>query len=131
MTMQCVKEPTTALELDVATTVEEARAVMARTGQSLVLVHARGFPVGVVTCQDLEGTAERRPKGNARLDAIMTKELVVTDPGADLRTTLGTYTDHAWQSLFRRAPCGSVAMCRRQAAFEPVDPARDRLQLVR
>ena len=98
-------------------TVGDALTIMDRTGAVVLVVVHEGEPVGIVTRADLEGTPGRRPRPSARLDDIMTKELVVIDPGDDVLETLNRYTDRAWHSLRRRGPCGEEEMGRRGTAF--------------
>ena len=95
----------------------DALTVMDETGATVLVVVDEGDPVGIVTLADLEGTSQRRPRPTARLDDVMTKELVVIDPRADVLETLDLYTEQAWSSLRRRGPCGEEEMQRRAAAF--------------
>lgn len=98
-------------------TVGDALTIMDRTGAVVLVVVHEGDPVGIVTRADLEGTPARRPRASARVDDIMTLELVVVDPGDDVLETLNRYTDRAWDSLRRRGPCGEDEMRRRSTAF--------------
>ena len=97
--------------------VGDALTRMDETDATVLVVLDEGDPVGIVTRSDLEGTPQRRPCHAARIDDVMTKELVVIDPSDGVLETLNKYTAQAWSSLRRRRPRGEGEMSRRAAAF--------------
>jgi predicted transcriptional regulator len=90
---------------------------MDEVGATVLVVLDGNDPVGIITRSDLEGTPGRRPRQVARIDDVMTKELVVIDPNDGVLETLNKYTAQAWNSLRRRRPRGEEEMGRRTAAF--------------
>ena len=104
-------------------TVAEALDGMARTGQAMLIVTHDGLPVGVVTDGDRCGRNGRVARRDSRVEDVLTWELVQIDAGAAVLTTLNTYTDAAWASLYRRGPADAEAMSRRTAAWLPLERA--------
>src|SRR5262249_38474868 len=96
--------PGRVLELDEAASVDEARIVMTAARQGIALVTHNGRAIGIVTIDDLDGTAGRRPAGPAHPNTIRTRELVVLDPVPAVPATIRTYRDRAWPSVRRRGP---------------------------
>lgn len=84
--------------------IDDARVRMDESGQGTLLVYDEDRPVGVVTRGDLD----RATDGAAAVGSILTKEIVVCDPRADVMTTLAKYRDEAWRSLRRRAPASEA-----------------------
>ena len=110
-------DPRRQVSVPTTSSVGDARAIMDETGTTVLVVLDGGDPVGVVTASDLEGTPKRRPHATARIDDVMTTELVVIDPRDGVLETLNKYTAQAWSSLRRRGPRGDEEMRRRAAAF--------------
>ena len=81
--------------------VSEAQAALAAAGEVIALVTNRGVDVGVVTAEDLVGTASTP---TTVVGDVMGCEVVRIDPSTDLRWTLRTYRDAAWSSAIRRRP---------------------------
>jgi signal-transduction protein with cAMP-binding, CBS, and nucleotidyltransferase domain len=67
---------------------------------ALVVVEPSGRPVGIVTDRDLVVRAvARRADPEARVDSVMTTDLVVLTPDADLREAFGIFERHALRRL--------------------------------
>jgi CBS domain-containing protein len=67
---------------------------------ALVVVEPDGRPVGIVTDRDLVTRAlARRLSPEARVDMVMTTELVTMDPDADLRDAFHIFDEHAIRRL--------------------------------
>ena len=109
--------------IDTGATVAEALEWMARNGQAMLIVTDAGRPVGVVTDGDLRGRNGRVARRDSRVEDVLTWELVHIDVSADVLTTLNSYTNAAWASLYRRGPCDEEAMSRRAAAWLPLERA--------
>lgn len=78
-------------------TVTEAAEEMDRCAVgALVVVEPDGRPVGIVTDRDLvvRGMA-RRVSGDARVDSVMSTDLVTLPVDADLRDAFGLFETHA------------------------------------
>lgn len=82
-------------------TIIEAAGEMDRLAVgALVVVESDNRPVGIVTDRDLvvRGLA-RRADPEARVDAVMSTDLVVLAADADLRDALGIFESHAIRRL--------------------------------
>jgi CBS domain-containing protein len=82
-------------------TITEAAGEMDRLAVgALVVVESDNRPVGIVTDRDLvvRGLA-RRADPEARVDAVMSTDLVVLAADADLRDALGIFESHAIRRL--------------------------------
>jgi signal-transduction protein with cAMP-binding, CBS, and nucleotidyltransferase domain len=67
---------------------------------ALVVVEPNGRPVGIVTDRDLVVRAvARRADPEARVDSVMTTDLVALAPDADLREAFGIFERHALRRL--------------------------------
>ncbi len=82
-------------------TITEAAASMDRLAVgALVVVEPDGRPVGIVTDRDLVVRAmARRLSPDARVDAVMSTDLVTMAPDADLRDAFGLFDEHAIRRL--------------------------------
>ena len=122
--LQASFDPSAAREtIDTSASVADALDTMSRTGQAVLIVTDDGRPVGVVTDGDLRGRNGRVARRDSRVEDVLTWELVQIDAGADVLTTLNTYTNAAWASLYRRGPCDEEAMSHRAAAWLPPEHA--------
>jgi CBS domain-containing protein len=83
-------------------TITEAADEMDRLAVgALVVVETDGHPVGIVTDRDLVVRAvARRASPDARVDSVMSTDLVVLAPDADLRDAIRIFEDHP----IRRVP---------------------------
>jgi CBS domain-containing protein len=82
-------------------TVTEAATLMDRSAVgALVVTEAGGRPVGIVTDRDLvvRGLA-RRASADARVDSVMSTDLVMLDADADLRDALKVFEERAIRRL--------------------------------
>jgi CBS domain-containing protein len=81
-------------------TLTEAAALMDRTNCGALVVIDGGRLVGIVTDRDIvrRGVAEQLPS-DARIDAVMTTELVTLDADADLRAAFPIFRNHACRRL--------------------------------
>ncbi len=82
-------------------TVTEAATLMDRSAVgALVVTEADGRPVGIVTDRDLvvRGLA-RRASAEARIDSVMSTDLVTLDADADLRDALKVFEERAIRRL--------------------------------
>lgn len=78
---------------------------------ALVVVEPSGRPAGIVTDRDLAVRAvARRADPEARVDSVMTTELVALAPDADLREAFGIFERHALRRLPLVADDGVVGM---------------------
>lgn len=102
--------------IDVDATVRDARDVMRRTGQRILLVTSASLPVGVVTKRELWGPDGIAPSSEARVGDVLHLEVIRIEPSTDVRRTLRRYEDAAWASLFRRRPGRRVREARRCAS---------------
>ena len=67
---------------------------------ALVVVEPSGRPAGIVTDRDLVVRAvARRADAEARVDSVMTTDLVALAPDADLREAFGIFERHALRRL--------------------------------
>ena len=67
---------------------------------ALVVVEPSGRPAGIVTDRDLVVRAvARRADPEARVDSVMTTDLVALAPDADLREAFGIFERHALRRL--------------------------------
>jgi signal-transduction protein with cAMP-binding, CBS, and nucleotidyltransferase domain len=67
---------------------------------ALVVVEPNGRPAGIVTDRDLVVRAvARRADPEARVDSVMTTDLVALAPDADLREAFGIFERHALRRL--------------------------------
>jgi signal-transduction protein with cAMP-binding, CBS, and nucleotidyltransferase domain len=67
---------------------------------ALVVVEPSGRPAGIVTDRDLVVRAvARRADAEARVDSVMTTDLVTLAPDADLREAFGIFERHALRRL--------------------------------
>ena len=67
---------------------------------ALVVVEPSGRPAGIVTDRDLVVRAvARRADPEARVDSVMTTDLVALAPDADLREAFGLFERHALRRL--------------------------------
>jgi signal-transduction protein with cAMP-binding, CBS, and nucleotidyltransferase domain len=67
---------------------------------ALVVVEPNGRPFGIVTDRDLVVRAvARRADPEARVDSVMTTDLVALAPDADLREAFGIFERHALRRL--------------------------------
>lgn len=82
-------------------TITEAADAMDRLAVgALVVVESDGRPVGIVTDRDLVLRAlARRVSPDARIDSVMSTELVVLSPDADLRDALRVFEGKAIRRL--------------------------------
>lgn len=82
-------------------TITEAADAMDRLAVgALVVCEHDGRPVGIVTDRDLVVRAlARRLSPDARVDAVMTTDLVTLAPDADLRAALGVFEAHPIRRL--------------------------------
>jgi CBS domain-containing protein len=82
-------------------TITEAADAMDRLAVgALVVVESDGRPVGIVTDRDLVIRAvARRLSPDARVDSVMSTDLITLAPDADLRDALKVFEDHAIRRL--------------------------------
>jgi CBS domain-containing protein len=82
-------------------TITEAADEMDRLAVgALVVVEPDGRPVGIVTDRDLVVRAvARRASADARVDSVMSTDLVVLAPDADLRDAIRIFEAHAVRRL--------------------------------
>jgi CBS domain-containing protein len=82
-------------------TITEAADAMDRLAVgALVVCESDGRPVGIVTDRDLVVRAlARRLSPDARVDAVMSTDLVTMTPYADLREALGVFESHPIRRL--------------------------------
>jgi CBS domain-containing protein len=82
-------------------TITEAADEMDRLAVgALVVVEPDGRPVGIVTDRDLVVRAvARRASADARVDSVMSTDLVVLAPDADLRDAIRIFDAHAVRRL--------------------------------
>ena len=92
------KSPAT---IDCDHTITEAANAMDRLAVgALVVVESDGRPVGIVTDRDLVIRAvARRFSPDARVDSVMSTDLITLAPDADLRDALKVFEDHAIRRL--------------------------------
>jgi len=90
-----------ATTVDAGTTLVGAAELMDRGGMGTVLVSDGGRLVGIVTDRDLvvRGLARRLPM-DARIDAVMSTDVVTLDADADLEGAIAVFAEHP----FRRLP---------------------------
>jgi CBS domain-containing protein len=112
-------------------TITEAAETMDRRAiGALVVVEADGRPVGIVTDRDLAVRAlAHRLSTNARIDAVMSTDLVTLAPDADLRDAFVVFDDNAIRRLPLVADDRLVGMVTTDDLF--VDLACDLGRLVR
>jgi CBS domain-containing protein len=81
-------------------TVAHAAELMDRTAVGCLIVTDHDQPVGVVTDRDIvvRGVA-RNVAGDARIDALMTTEVIAVEANADLRAVLGVFRSHPIRRL--------------------------------
>jgi len=82
-------------------TITQAAEMMDRLAiGALVVVEPDGRPVGIVTDRDLvvRGVA-RRASADARVDSVMSTDLITLSPDADVRDALKVFEDHAVRRL--------------------------------
>jgi CBS domain-containing protein len=87
--------------IDCDHTITEAATTMDRLAVgALVVVESDGRPVGIVTDRDLviRGVAQRFSP-DARVDSVMSTDLITLAPDADLRDALKVFEDHAIRRL--------------------------------
>ncbi|MGH9232284.1 MAG: CBS domain-containing protein [Acidimicrobiales bacterium] len=82
-------------------TITEAADLMDRTAVgALVVTEPDGRPVGIVTDRDLVVRAiARRAGADARIDSVMSTDLVTLAPDADLRDALKVFEEHPIRRL--------------------------------
>jgi len=82
-------------------TITEAAEMMDRRAVgALVVVESDGRPVGIVTDRDLVVRAvARRSSPDARVDSVMSTDLVTLAPDADLRDAFKVFEDRAIRRL--------------------------------
>ena len=82
-------------------TITEAADEMDRLAVgALVVVEPGGRPVGIVTDRDLVVRAiARRASSDARIDSVMSTDLIILAPDADLRDALRIFERHAIRRL--------------------------------
>jgi CBS domain-containing protein len=82
------------------TITEAAETMDRRAVGALVVVESDGRPVGIVTDRDLVVRAvARRSSPDARVDSVMSTDLVTLAPDADLRDALKVFEDRAIRRL--------------------------------
>ena len=82
------------------TITEAAETMDRRAVGALVVVEPDGRPVGIVTDRDLAVRAlAHRLSPDARIDAVMSTDLVTLAPDADLRDAFAVFDDHAIRRL--------------------------------
>jgi CBS domain-containing protein len=82
------------------TITEAAETMDRRAVGALVVVESDGRPVGIVTDRDLVVRAvARRLSPDARVDSVMSTDLVTLAPDADLRDALKIFEDRAIRRL--------------------------------
>ncbi len=81
-------------------TLHEAAELMDRDNVGALVVLDEGRLVGIVTDRDIvrRGVAQQLPPG-ARIDAVMTSEVVTLDADADARAALPIFRTHACRRL--------------------------------
>jgi predicted transcriptional regulator len=87
--------------IDADATVGDARELVRRSGQRVLLVTSGSLPVGVITKGEL-WSAGAPLRSDSRVQDAMHLELVRITPESDVDHTLRRYEDAAWSSLFRR-----------------------------
>jgi CBS domain-containing protein len=112
-------------------TITEAAEAMDRLAVgALVVVEPGGQPVGIVTDRDLVVRAvARRLSPDARIDAVMSTDLVTMAADADLRDALAVFEEHAIRRLPLVADGRLVGMVTVDDLF--VDLTADLTRLVR
>jgi CBS domain-containing protein len=112
-------------------TITEAAGVMDRMAVgALVVVEPDGRPVGIVTDRDIVVRAVARRLGpDARIDAVMSTDLVTLAPDADVRDAFAVFDAHAIRRLPLVAGDRLVGMVTTDDLF--VDLAGDLGRLVR
>lgn len=81
-------------------TIKEAAQLMNRNAVGALVVVDQNQPVGIVTDRDLVVRAlARGAPADARIDSVMTTELVTLDADADLRDALKLFRSHAIRRL--------------------------------
>jgi CBS domain-containing protein len=82
------------------TITEAAETMDRRAVGALVVIESDGRPVGIVTDRDLVVRAvARRSSPDARVDSVMSTDLVTLAPDADLRDALKVFEDRAIRRL--------------------------------
>ena len=82
------------------TAVAEVAALMDRAVVGGVVVVDGDHPVGIVTDRDLAVRAlARRAPADARVDSVMSTDLVTLDASADLRDAIRIFSSHAIRRL--------------------------------
>jgi CBS domain-containing protein len=82
-------------------TITEAADLMDRSAVgALVVIEADGRPIGIVTDRDLVVRAvARRASAEARVDSVMSTDLVTLPPDSDLRDALKVFEEHPIRRL--------------------------------
>ena len=82
------------------TITDAAETMDRRAVGALVVIESDGRPVGIVTDRDLVVRAvARRSSPDARVDSVMSTDLVTLAPDADLRDALKVFEDRAIRRL--------------------------------
>jgi CBS domain-containing protein len=97
--IDAIRRPPQTIQAD--RTVTDAAVLMDRLAVGALVVVDRDRPVGIVTDRDLVVRGmSRRCAPNARIDSVMSTDVVTMDAHADLRDATGVFASHA----FRRLP---------------------------
>jgi CBS domain-containing protein len=97
-THEALRKPPATVEAD--RTVQEAAQLMDRLVVGALVVTDHGSPVGIVTDRDVvvRGVATGKPL-DARIDSLMSTDLVTLDGDADVRASLATFRTHPYRRL--------------------------------
>jgi predicted transcriptional regulator len=90
--------------LDGVATVGEARELLRRTGQGVLIVTSGSRAVGIITMAELTTAGRMTWSSDQQVQDLLNWELVQVAPSTDVVRTLRRYQDAAWASLFRRSP---------------------------
>jgi CBS domain-containing protein len=96
--IETIRKPATTITAD--RTIADAAELMEAAVVGAVVVVDGERPVGIVTDRDLTVRAlARRLPWNARVDTVMSTDLVTLDADADLRDALPLFREHALRRL--------------------------------
>ncbi len=88
-----IRKPPVAI--DVNATIAEAANLMDTASVGCLVVTDAGQPVGMLTDRDITVRAVARRLGSdARVDAVMSTDIITADAAADLRSVLAVFRSH-------------------------------------
>jgi CBS domain-containing protein len=95
---EALRKPPVSVECDA--TVAHAAALMDTASVGCLVVTDGGKPVGVVTDRDIvvRGVA-RSVAGDARIDALMSTDIITVEASADLRSVMEVFRSHPIRRL--------------------------------